>query len=301
MPRAAIDLGSNSVLLTVVDDAGRVVHDEARVVGLGRGLGDRGVFRPDRKAAAEAALAEYVATAAGLGVAPNDIRAVATSAARRATDADTWFGHVERQLGVRFAVLSGEREAELTWRGAQVDLDVPGPLLVVDVGGGSTELVSGNGEEIRVQVSLELGSVRLTERFLCAPGATEPDHIDPRALDRLRVYVDSELAAVSLVPLPRTVVAVAGSATTLAATLLGLYVYDGAAVHGQVVSRAELTRLVDTLAGASSAERRARVPTAPDRADWLPAAGVLFDRILEAAAAPSLVVSDRGLRYGLLT
>jgi len=161
--------------------------------------------------------------------------------------------------------------------------------------------VLGDGDDIRMKVSLELGSVRLTERFLCPPGATEPDRIDPQALEQLRLHVDASLAAVSLTPAPRTVVAVAGSATTLAATLLGLHVYDGDAVHGQVVDRVEIDRLVRDLAAASPAARRARVVTAPDRADWLPAAGVIFDRVLAAAAAPSFVVSDRGLRYGLLT
>ena len=90
MPKAAIDIGSNSVLLTVLTDDGQILHDEARVVGLGRGLGDQGVFADDRMRATEAALRDYCALASNLGVSPSAIAAVATSASRRATQAPTW-------------------------------------------------------------------------------------------------------------------------------------------------------------------------------------------------------------------
>ena len=97
MPRAAIDLGSNSVLLTVIDDDGRLLHDEARVVGLGKGLGDRGSFAPDRMAAAQAALADYARTAQQLGVQPSRVAAVTTSAARRAENANDWFDTLDHR------------------------------------------------------------------------------------------------------------------------------------------------------------------------------------------------------------
>jgi len=305
MPRAAIDVGSNSVLLTIVGDDGAILHDEARVVGLGRGLGDGGAFAPDRMTATATALRDYVETAASHGVGAASIRAVATSAARRATNAATFFDRLRSELGLRVRIVTGDEEARLTWLGALRDLDVPdGPLLVVDLGGGSTELVLGTTGAARatvtLRVSLEIGSVRLTERFLCPPGATSPERIDPAALGLVARHVDLALAAVVLEPAPRTVVGVAGSVTTLAATLLGLSGYDGDRVHQSTFDRVELARLVDRLASADPAERRALVPTAPDRADWLPAAGVLLDRILAAAGANRMVASDRGLRFGVL-
>lgn len=298
MPRAAIDIGSNSVLLTVMSDEGVVLHDEARVVGLGRGLGDRGLLAPDRIAAAESALSDYVATAQRLGVEPWAIKAVATSAARRAMNAQTWFSRLQRRHGLRVRIVSGDEEARLTWLGASRDLELPpGPRLVVDLGGGSTELVLGDAERVVHRISLEIGSVRLTEQYLASSlsGST-----DPGGLARLRNHVDVEVAKVALDPLPRVVVGVAGSVTTLASMVQGLATYDGARVHGSRLDRVDLARIVDRLLPASPDERRALVPSAPERADYLVAGATILDRVLAAARRPSLVASDRGLRYGLL-
>ncbi len=295
--RAAIDIGSNSVLLTVVDDAGRVVHDEARVVGLGRGVGDRGLLQPDRIRAAEEALADYVRTAQRFGVEPWAIQAVATSAARRAMNAQTWFARLQRKLSLRVRIISGDEEARWTWRGALRDLDVPaGPVLVVDLGGGSTELVLGDRDHVVQRVSLELGSVRLTEAFLGAPPAV----VEPSDLARLRNHVQVEVARVALDPLPRTVIGVAGTVTTLTAMALGLSAWDPDRVHGATLTRADLARFVDLLLPASPEQRRALCAVSPERADYLLAGAVVLDHVLSAARRPRLVASDRGLRFGLL-
>jgi exopolyphosphatase/guanosine-5'-triphosphate,3'-diphosphate pyrophosphatase len=296
MPRAAIDIGSNSLLLLVVGDDGRVLHDEARVVGLGRGLGDRGLIASDRLEAAEVVLGAYVATAARLGVEAHQIRAVATSAARRAMNAPTWVSRLQRTHGLRVKIISGDDEARLSWLGACRDLDLPtGPLLVIDLGGGSTEVVLGEGERILGRISLEIGSVRLTEQFL-RPGANGA--IDPVGLARLRNHVDVEVAKVHLDPMPRTVVGVAGTVTTLATLALGLRSYDAALVHGSKITRADLVRAVDQLLPATPEQRRALVPASPERADFLVAGAVILDRVLAASRRQQLVVSDRGLRYG---
>lgn len=299
MARAAVDIGSNSLLLTIVDDDGRIVHDEARVVGLGRGLGDRGLLAPDRMAAAEAVLDDYIAIAQRHGVEPWSIKAVATSAARRAMNAQTWFGKVQRRQGLRVRIISGDEEARLTWLGALRDLELPdGPRLVVDLGGGSTELVLGDGERVIQRVSLEIGSVRLTEAFLpeSLSGPT-----DPGGLARLRNHVDIEVGKVSLDPAPRVVVGVAGTVTALAAVSLGLPRYASEQVHGSRLTRVDLARFIDRLLPATPDERRALVPAAPERADYLVAGATILDRVLAAGRRPGMVVSDRGLRFGLLT
>jgi exopolyphosphatase/guanosine-5'-triphosphate,3'-diphosphate pyrophosphatase len=295
MPRAAIDIGSNSILLTVVADDGAILHDEARVVGLGRGLGDRGLFAPDRMEAAELALADYAKVAASHGVPAGAIRAVATSGARRAMNAQTWLARVQKNLGLRARIISGEEEARLSWLGARRDLAVAdGPMLVVDLGGGSTELVLGEGDRIFGRTSLEIGSVRLTEQYL-GHGVC-----DPAGLARLRNHVESLVATVRLDPAPRTVLAVAGTATTLAAMALGLSSYDAGRVHGSRLTRVDLARFVDRLLPASPEERRKIAAISPERADFLLAGATVLDRVLQAARRPQLTVSDRGLRFGVL-
>jgi len=295
MPRAAIDIGSQSVLLTVLSDDGRVLHDEARIVRLGTGLGDRGMFRPDRMEAARAALVEYAATATRLGVPAGEVRAAATSAARRALNADTFFRRLQDETGLKVTVISGEEEARLTWAGALHDLALPdGPVLVIDLGGGSTELVLGERHHIHTRVSLELGAVRLTESF---PGLLQSD---PRGVSRLREHVDAVLSAISLPMRPRTALGVAGTATTLAAMDAGLSDYDPSVVHGYTLTRLALRRWIDALLEADTDQRRALAAVDPERADYLLAGTVVLDRVLEVASRQSMKVSARGLRFGLL-
>jgi exopolyphosphatase/guanosine-5'-triphosphate,3'-diphosphate pyrophosphatase len=288
---AAVDIGSNSVLL-LVRDGDRVLHDEARVVGLGRGLGERGLFRPDRMDAALEVLEAYAARANELGAGP--IRAVATSASRRALNAATFYARVRERTGIQVEVISGEEEARLTWRGGIDGLALPsGPILLCDPGGGSTEVIVGEAGHIRERVSLELGTVRLTEQFL-GYGV-----VDPGPLARLRAHVDAVVSGVTLPVAPRVAVAVAGTATTLAAMELGLESYDGARVHGASLPAASLRRFLDRLLAATPEERRRIARVSPDRADTLLAGTVILLRVLELARRQAWRVSDRGLRYGL--
>lgn len=297
--RAAIDVGSNTLLLTVVDALGATVHDEARVVGLGHGLGDRGMFRPDRMAAAEQVLRSFADTARRHGVEPWAVRAVATSGARRALNAETFFEKLQRELGLRVRIVSGDEEARLTWEGGLVDLPVSGNLLVIDIGGGSTEIVQGTRDGIRARISLEVGSVRLTERHLAPRGAV-PDRFDAAAFADLERHVQSELERVEITPAPDALVAVAGTATTLGAMALGLREWDAAKVHGSALTAAALEGFRAQLLAADRAGRAALAAVSPERADWLLAGTSLLLATLARAGRDALVVSDRGLRYGLL-
>lgn len=291
--RAAIDIGSNSVLLLVVD-GDRVVHDECRVVGLGRGMGDPGVFRPDRMEATLAALRDYVARARELGVEPGQVRAVATSASRRALNATTFYERVRRELGLTVQVIDGNEEARLTYRGGLAGISTrPGPVLLCDPGGGSTEVILGEGEAIVQRVSLEVGTVRLTDRHLGY------DRVEPAALARARGDIDAAFSGLSMVARPRTVVAVAGSATTLGAATLGLAEYDSQRVHNSSLTRAQLRGWVDRLLAAGPAERRDLFPSSPDRADTMLVGACILLKVLEHARRETLRISDGGLRYGL--
>lgn len=293
--RAAIDVGSNSILLLVAEDDGRVVHDEARVVGLGRGMGERGVFRPDRMEAALACLDAYAAIAASHGVPAEKVRAVATSASRRALNAATFYGNVRSRTGLRVEVISGDEEARLTYLGGVSGLDLPpGPVLLCDPGGGSTEVILGEGRQIHARMSLEIGTVRLTEAFLGY------GQVEPAALGRLRAHVDEAVRRIELPVTPRAAVAVAGTATTLAAADLGLAAYDGSRVHGSSLTTAALRTWIDRLLEATPERRRELVAVSPDRADTVLAGAVILLRVLELTRRQAWRVSDRGLRFGLL-
>lgn len=297
MPRAAIDIGSNSLLLIVQDEDGRTLHDEARVVGLGRGLGDRGLFRPDRLEAANAVLADYARIAEALGVPPGEIRAVATSATRRALNAATFIDQLRRQTGISVQIIDGPTEAGLTWLGAAQGLSLPpGLLAVIDTGGGSTELVLGEDGLIASRRSLEIGTVRLTDELLDGGAGM----IRPVDLARLRARVEESFAALSWPRLPRALVAVAGTATSLAAMELGLSAWDRDRVHGSRLSRAALRRWIDRLVQADPSERRLLAAVSPERADTLLAGAVILEAACTAAHRESMVVSDGGVRHGLL-
>jgi exopolyphosphatase/guanosine-5'-triphosphate,3'-diphosphate pyrophosphatase len=292
MARAAIDIGSNSILLTVME-RGRVLHDQAVVVGLGRGLGDRGRFQDERMAHARQVLADYVRRAEALGVAPFEIQAVATSGARRASNAEDFFGRIRSELGLRVRTVTGEEEARLSYLGALHDLELPGePVLVVDLGGGSTELILGDHRGMRYKTSVELGAVRLTE--------THGLDRDGSGLDSCMQEIHDKLSAVILPDAPGAVVNVAGTATTLAAMELGLEVYDGSQVHGCELSLDRLRDWGRRLAASSAQERRDLAHLAPDRADYLLAGSCVLAAVLERSSQSSTLVSDGGLRFGLL-
>jgi exopolyphosphatase/guanosine-5'-triphosphate,3'-diphosphate pyrophosphatase len=295
MARAAIDVGSNTLLLVVLGDDGWILADEARIVGLGRGLGDGGLFAPDRMAAGEAALSEFVRIAADHGVPAWQIRAVATSGARRALNAETWFHRLNRKIGLRIETISGDEEARLTFLGARAGLTLPdGPILFIDLGGGSTELVIATGDHIDARVSLEIGSVRLTERWLGL------ERHDAAGLAHLRNHVDTVIHGFPFRPSPVAAVGIAGTVTTLAASALELTAWDAARVHGSTLDRASLLRTVDQLLPLDAASRRSAVPVSPERAEFLVAGATVLERVLSAAGLASMSVTTGGLRLGLL-
>lgn len=292
--KAAIDIGSNSLLLLVMD-GDRVVHDEARVVGLGRGLGERGIFRPERMEAALGVLQEYAARARELGVPASQIRAVATSASRRALNAATFYAQVQRATGISVQVIDGEEEARLTWLGGVSGVEVsPGPVVLVDPGGGSTEVILGEGGHIHSRVSLEIGTVRLTDELL-GYGTVEP-----AALARARQKIDAAFASVHLPVTPRSAIAVAGTATTLAAATAGLTTYDPARVHNSLLTAAQLRTWIDQLLAAGPERRRELLVVSPERADTALIGACILLRGLELTRRQAWRVSDRGLRYGVV-
>jgi len=295
MPKAAVDIGSNTILLTVVDDNGSLLHDQATLVGLASGLGDRGLFQTHRMQHAERVLASYAQVALTHGVQPWSIQAAATSGARRAMNAETWFAKVKRDLGLRVRIISGAEEARLTWIGAHWGLPAPvAAEAVVDVGGGSTEISVGDKLRLEWTGSLPLGSVRLTESWLST------QIVRPEDIARLHTAVETSLRGARLPRLPGHLIAVAGTATTLCAMKLGLQQWSTGAIHGALLTRADLSALIRQLGEASPTQRREMVPTDPGRADYLLAGAVVLNKVLDRSTADAFTVSVGGMRFGLL-
>ena len=298
---AVIDVGTNTVLLTVAERSGtsfRPVVERAEITRLGRGVDRTG--RLDASAIAEtvAVIARYAAEARSLGA--ERIAAVATSAARDASNGTEFFEASRAAAGLAPEIIAGGEEARLVHLSAWGDFGAPGsPLAVLDVGGGSSELTWGAGPVPEGRRSFQMGSVRLTER--AAPG-DPPSAADFRRMEELARAALSEVAEirVSGALAGARLVAVAGTVTTLAAVAQALPAYDALRVHGSAMGRSELTALVVRLAALSTAGR-ARLPgMEPKRADVIVAGGILVATAMELGGFAQLTVSDRGVRWGLL-
>lgn len=295
---ATIDIGTNSVLLLVAELHGRDLVprvERSTITRLGQDVDRTRRLHPDAVQRTLDCLRQYAAVMREHQV---DVTGcVATSASRDASGAESFVQQAREILGVAPTVISGAREAQLTFLGALAGLTLQGPVAVQDVGGGSTEIVLGqvgpHGASALQAVSLDVGSVRMTERYL----ASDPP--GPAELARVREHVRAQLARAPAVPPTTAWVGIAGTITTLVAIELGLRAYDPARVHGAKLSTERIGGLVDELSRLPLAERR-RVPgLEPKRADVIVAGASIVHEVLCAAGAPGLVVSDRGVRWGL--
>lgn len=294
-PVATIDVGTNSMLLLVarVDHRGRLVPlvDRATVTGLGRGVDRRGELAPDAVENGLRILRDYTEQARATGV--SSIRAVGTSALRDASNADSFLEPAGAILGSPVEVISGAREAQLTFRGSVEGIEIPeGDVSVVDVGGGSTEIVRGRGRTVHQATSLDLGSVRIFERHLLGDPPTGEQVANARADIR---HVLSSAQVVPSAPL----VGIAGTVTTVASLIREIDPYDPDRVHGLRISTDEIARLADDLVGMRIEERKALPGLDPARADVIGAGTLLLLEIAETAGAREVIVSNGGVRVGL--
>jgi len=299
MFRAAIDLGTQTCLLLVVEwDASshqvkQVLADEARMVRLGEGVDQGRAFQLAPMHRALACLKEYAKRVGEFEISPDSVVCVATSQARDAKNSQEFFLQVQSETGFRFQVISGEQEAQVTFLGALLPGMDPAHTCVIDIGGGSTEIISREGVE-----SVNLGSVRFTERFLKSDPVTDAEFRACQfAIDEeLRVFLPwrSKLVA------NPTLVAVAGTATTLAAWNLNLQRFDPAQVDAVVLSRDAVCQKVEELKRRTLYERKALPCMEPLRADVILAGAMILWRVLELLQFSECRVSTRGLRYGLL-
>jgi exopolyphosphatase/guanosine-5'-triphosphate,3'-diphosphate pyrophosphatase len=293
---AAIDLGTNTLLCLIADVEGadvRAVEDHAEIVRLGEGLDATGALKPDAMARALATLDRYLERIRVCECAY--VSGVGTEALRRAKNGPELVTALSARLGTvggRFEVIDGEREARLSWRAVRAAFpELSGPRTVLDIGGGSIELLVGD-HDIDALVSLPIGSVRLTERLL---------HHDPPTHEEQAALATAVDAALAAAPRPRgPVIGIAGTVTTLAAMALQLDGYDANRVHGSLLDYGQLVETVRRLGRTPVAERRQLPGLDPKRADVIYAGAVILERVLARAGATACRVSDRGIRWGLV-
>jgi exopolyphosphatase / guanosine-5'-triphosphate,3'-diphosphate pyrophosphatase len=291
---AAIDLGTNSTRMLVADvDDGRVdeVVRRLKITRLGESVDERRRLLPLPIARVRNVLADYRRELEQLGA--ERTLAFATSAVRDAENGDAFLGELEWSYGFETRLLSGHEEAALTFRGVSTDRAIDGETLVVDIGGGSTELVSGGSDALHFHDSLDLGCVRLTERFLHSDPPTAPE------LDACATGIRSLLG--ERVPddvRPSTAIGVAGTITSIAALDLGLDEYDAERVHGNELSRDGVERQLQRLAALPLAERREIPALDPERAPVIVAGVAILREILDHFGLSGLEASERDILHG---
>jgi exopolyphosphatase/guanosine-5'-triphosphate,3'-diphosphate pyrophosphatase len=295
---AAIDCGTNSIRLLVADvtESGATeLAREMRIVRLGQGVDATGRLAPEAIERTLVATREYADLIDSLDV--DRIRFCATSAARDAENAEEFAAAVHDLLGVHPEVLTGTQEARASFLGATRGLGATGgDALVVDIGGGSTELVVGKDEAVAWSVSLDVGSVRLTERFLASD---PPTFAEIDACSEYLVGVLGEASA-ALAPVD-LLVGVAGTVTTVAAHVLQLPFYDRDAVHGARLGIDAVRAGCRSLVAMTVAERRALPFMHPGRADVIGGGALVLEAVLAAVplATSELVVSEHDILDGI--
>src|ERR1700758_2987209 len=304
---AGIDCGTNSIRLLIADASGgrlRDRHRETRIVRLGQGVDATGRFAPDAIARTRAALADYASLLRAHCV--DRVRMVATSAARDVTNRDVFFAMTADVLGAvvpgaSAEVITGEEEAALSFRGAVGELNsAAAPFVVVDLGGGSTEIVLG-GDRVVASYSADIGCVRLTERCLPSDPPT-PAEVDaaPRVVgERLEVALDA-------VPVDgaRSWVGVAGTMTTLSALAHNMATYDSAAIHLSRVNGSDLLAVCERLIGMTRSQRAALGPMHEGRADVIGGGAIVVEELARElrirAGIDELIVSEHDILDGIV-
>ena len=298
---AAFDCGTNSLRLLLADPGtgGSALTDldrQTEIVRLGQGVDATGEFAPEALERTFAVARRFAERVRAARVPAERTRFVATSASRDARNREEFFAGIEDLVGVRPDVISGDEEARLSFAGALSRIrPTAEPVLVMDVGGGSTELIVGNAAgEVASAISLDIGSVRLTERFL---GAGPPT---PAAFEAARAHVDALLdtSGVDFASVG-TWVGVAGTATTLAGVHLQLEAYDRARVHGSTIPLPQLNDLATLLSRMDVEQIKALPSMHPGRADVVTAGALIATRVAARLHVADLVVSESDILDGI--
>ena len=294
---AAIDCGTNSIRLLIADISGgkfKEVLRDMEIVRLGQGVDENKSFHPDAINRTLAAVEKFKNQLAGKGV--EKIRFCATSATRDAANRDLFIDGVRQILGVEVEVIPGEEEARLSFNGATKELlQSDAPFLVVDIGGGSTEFVYGN-KEVEFAKSVDIGCVRMSERHL----KSQPVEISQVA--QAIIDIDKAIAqAAAVVPIStaKTLVAVAGTATTIAAAALELETYDRYAIHLSRIPAEKVHKVSAAFQAMTKSEISKLGFMHPGRVDVITAGSLVLSRVMAATGATEFVASESDILDGM--
>lgn len=295
--KAAIDIGTNStrLLIAEVSDAGQIVplNLSERITRLGEGLNMANILRPDAMNRVLDALLEFRALIATANVI--EIHLFATSATREAKNKIEFIGLIREKLSWDCRILSGVEEAHLSFLGAMSELSSKKPILVCDIGGGSTELVVGSRRHIELAKSLPLGTRRLTERFVTR------DPVQPQQIFKLNAHIRQELVdGFEKLPPVRQMVCVGGTATTLAMMDGQIDIGHPEKSHGYRLTKASVVKMIDQLQRHTLAERKNLVGLHPDRADVILTGAVIVHALMSHFRQNDAMVSIRDLLFGIL-
>ncbi|HEU4356658.1 MAG TPA: Ppx/GppA family phosphatase, partial [Actinomycetota bacterium] len=294
---AVIDVGTNSVKFHVGErDAGgawRALIDRAELTRLGEDLQETGVISHEPLERTVVAIDGMVKEAKRHGV--TAIAAVGTAGLRAARNRDEVLEAIRARAGATVDVIPGEEEGRLAYLAVRAGLGLgEGPLVVFDTGGGSTQFTFGRGAEVDERFSLEVGAVRYTERFGL------DGEVSPEVLDEALAAISGDLSRIDGRPAPDALVGMGGAITNITAVKHGLATYDPDVVQGTVLDRAEIDRQIELYRSRTADARRSIVGLQPKRADVILAGACIVRTVMEKLDKPSLTVSDRGLRHGVL-
>ena len=299
MTIATIDLGTNTLLMVVgsmeLNGEIQVFADEHEVGRLGKGVDETGLILPETFDRIAKILKQYHQIAHEHGA--EQIIGFGTSALRDARNRDLFIKTMKERTGVELQLLSGTDEARLTFQGALFGLEVDDKdIAVIDIGGGSTEVAQGSKKEFQQGVSVDVGAVRVTERFF--QGTLPPPTM---AIAEARAFIRSAFLETLVLPSKRAVVGVAGTVTTLGALFNSVKNFDSETINGIKLSKKWIHDTTEHLIKLSLGEIREVPQIMPGRADIITGGALVLDEFMQTFDVEEIVVSTRGLRYGLLT
>jgi exopolyphosphatase/guanosine-5'-triphosphate,3'-diphosphate pyrophosphatase len=294
---AVIDVGTNSVKFYLgesgVDGRWRTVVDRAVLSRLGEGLEQDSVISPEALARTSDAIAAMVDEAKDRGAMA--IAAVGTAGMRIANNSDTVVEEIHDRTGVTIEILPGDEEGRLAYVAVQAGLGLgDGSIVVFDTGGGSSQFTFGEGSHVDERFSIDVGAVRYTERFRLDEATSEAD------LAAAFAAISGDLESIDGRPSPEALVGMGGAITNMTAVSRSMAIYDPAVVQGFILTREEVERQIELYRSMGAAERRSIVGLQPKRADVILAGACIVRTVMEKLSSESLVVSDHGLRHGLL-